>query len=64
MELKQLNANKMFSDMVESILGAIFIDCGQELSACRKFLQRLGLHSYAQRLVDDEIDVKYRETIP
>lgn len=44
-KLKQLGANKMFLDMVESILGATFLDSGQELSACRFFSRRLRNHS-------------------
>ncbi len=60
-KLKQLGINKMFSDMVESILGAIFLDSGQELRLCRSFAQRLGLVRYANRVIDEQIDVVARE---
>ncbi|KAK0311727.1 Dicer-like protein 2 [Friedmanniomyces endolithicus] len=60
-KLKQLGANKMFSDMIESILGAIYLDSGQEHSACRLFSQRLGVHRYAKRVIDEQIDVTSRE---
>lgn len=62
-KLKQMGINKMFSDMVESVLGAIFLDSGQELRACRSFAQRLGLYRYAKRMIDGEVDVTAREAL-
>ena len=58
--LKQLGVNKMFSDMIEGIIGAIFLDSGQELSACRAFSGRLGLHRYANRVIEEQVDVMSR----
>ncbi|OQN95566.1 hypothetical protein B0A48_18501 [Cryoendolithus antarcticus] len=62
-ELRQMGINKMFSDLVESILGAIFLDSGQEISACRPFAQRLGLYQYANRVIDKQVDVVAREAL-
>jgi dsRNA-specific ribonuclease len=58
-QLKMLKMNKMFSDMVESIFGAVFLDSGEDMDACRKFFERLGLLRYAWRLVNREITPAY-----
>ncbi|KAL4804099.1 ATP-dependent helicase dcl2 [Aspergillus unguis] len=55
--LSKLNADKFFSDIVESILGAIFVDSNGDLYKCRGFIERLGLASYVQRVLDEGIDV-------
>lgn len=59
--LKRLNASKMFSDMVESVLGAIFLDSNFELVACHSFLKRLGLERYANRVISEQVDVVCRQ---
>lgn len=49
--LSQLYADKFFSDIVESVLGAIYVDSGGDLSACERFLEQIGLpRNIAQRL--------------
>lgn len=60
-KLKQMGINKMFSDMVESVLGAIFLDSRQEICACRSFAQRLGLYQYANRVIEEQVEVVARE---
>lgn len=57
--LLSLNAEKFFSDIIESILGAIFIDSNGDLQACRGFLTRLGLLRYLQRIIGEEVDVMH-----
>ncbi|KKY21399.1 putative dicer-like protein 2 [Phaeomoniella chlamydospora] len=54
--LLQLKAEKFYSDIIESILGAIFIDSRGNLSACRAWLRTLGLLPYLERILDEEID--------
>ncbi|KAL4782558.1 ribonuclease III domain-containing protein [Aspergillus varians] len=55
--LCELNADKYFSDIVESTLGAIFVDSGGDLSACETFLERIGLLEYFRRILVNGISV-------
>ncbi|KAL4932472.1 putative RNA helicase/RNAse III, partial [Aspergillus undulatus] len=55
--LSSLNADKVLSDIIESILGAIYVDSGCDLDPCRRFIERLGLVAYAQRILDEGVDV-------
>ena len=55
-ELITLSPPKFFCDLVESILGAIFIDTLGDLAACEAFVAKLGILEYMQRLLDDGID--------
>ncbi len=57
--LLSLNAEKFFSDVIESTLGAIFIDSEGDLQACQEFLERLGLLRYLRRLMAGNIDVMH-----
>ncbi|EGD99987.1 hypothetical protein TESG_07315 [Trichophyton tonsurans CBS 112818] len=52
--LSTLNAPKFFSDIIESILGAIFIDSRGLILACQKFLARIGLMDYLQRVLEED----------
>ncbi|KAI2737100.1 hypothetical protein DTO013E5_2339 [Penicillium roqueforti] len=53
----RLRADKFLSDIVESVLGAIFIDCGGNLDVCYAFVERIGLVWYIQRVIADGVDV-------
>lgn len=57
--LLSLRAEKFFSDIVESILGAIFIDSCGNIEACREFLERLGLLKYLRRIMAENADVMH-----
>jgi len=46
---------KIFSDLIESILGAIYIDSGANHDICDAFLERLGLFEILDRILTDEI---------
>ena len=50
--LSRLEPPKPMSDIVESLLGAIYIDTRGSLLACEAFLQRLGLMVYLRRVLD------------
>lgn len=50
------NAPKFLSDIVESIIGAIYIDSQGDLSACEIFVRRLGILDYLERILHDEVD--------
>ncbi|KAL8774371.1 MAG: hypothetical protein Q9209_001122 [Squamulea sp. 1 TL-2023] len=49
--LARLDAPKFFSDIIESIVGAIYIDSHGSLPACKTFLETLGVMGYLRRLM-------------
>lgn len=55
--LARLEPPKFFSDMIESILGAVYIDTEGSLSASERFLEHLGLMPYLRRVLENEIAV-------
>ena len=57
--LSQLDADKFFSDMIESILGAIYIDTSGSLPACQTFLDKLGVAAYLERLVGGNVRLRH-----
>ncbi|KAE8349614.1 ATP-dependent helicase dcl2 [Aspergillus coremiiformis] len=61
--LSQLYADKFFSDIVESVLGAIFADSGGDLSACEHFIERIGLLSYVRRILSDGVNVAHPKSM-
>jgi dsRNA-specific ribonuclease len=54
--LARCAAEKFFSDVIESTIGAIYIDSRGSISACSKFLEQLGLLRVVDRLVHDKVD--------
>lgn len=55
--LARLDIDKFYSDLVESIFGAIFLDSGGDLSACQDFFERIGLRLYATRMAEGSVYV-------
>jgi dsRNA-specific ribonuclease len=55
--LATLHPEKFLSDMIESLLGAIFIDSAGDMAACSGFLEKLGLLRYARYVLDHGVDV-------
>lgn len=49
--LARLDAPKFFSDIIESLIGAVYIDSHGSLAACEAFLQTLGVLPYLRRLL-------------
>ncbi|KAL8671854.1 MAG: hypothetical protein Q9168_003670, partial [Polycauliona sp. 1 TL-2023] len=49
--LAALDAPKFFSDIIESLLGAIYIDSRGSLAACERFLEVVAVMVYLRRLV-------------
>lgn len=47
---------KFFTDMIESVVGAIFVDSGGDLDACKAFLERLGLWRILCRIVNEKVN--------
>ncbi|KAK5654561.1 hypothetical protein OQA88_7190 [Cercophora sp. LCS_1] len=54
--MTRLQANGFHADMIESLVGAIFIDSGS-VGECEGFLERIGLLPYLRRMIEDEIDL-------
>lgn len=57
--LLSFNAPKFFSDIIESILGAIFIDSKGDLKACKGFLEGIGLLRYLRRAMTGNVDMMH-----
>lgn len=55
--LTSLQAPKFISDILESILGAVFIDSHGDLNAVRDVLRKLGFMGIMERIVQDDVDV-------
>ena len=53
--LSQLEPPKAMSDIVESLLGAIYIDTAASMSACEAFLEHLGLMAYLRRVLTSDV---------
>ena len=51
----QLEAPKFFSDLIESLLGAIYIDTQGSLEACESFLDHIGLMRYLKRVLSGDV---------
>ena len=51
--LTRLEPPKFISDIVESILGAIYIDTHGSLATCQSFLEHLGLMAYLHRVMEN-----------
>ncbi|KAK5045628.1 hypothetical protein LTR84_008997 [Exophiala bonariae] len=49
-ELLRLDAPKSYSDIIESILGAVFIDSGADLEACEQVLETIGYMKLVNRI--------------
>ncbi|KAI9741256.1 MAG: Dicer-like protein 2 [Cirrosporium novae-zelandiae] len=51
--------NKFFSDLIESITGAVFIDSGGSTEACEGFLEKLGVLKYLHRAMEGGVRIKH-----
>jgi dsRNA-specific ribonuclease len=61
--LSRLHLDKFYSDMIESIIGAIFVDSRGDLAACEDFLGRIGFVSYLKRVLAEGVDVQHPKSI-
>jgi endoribonuclease Dicer len=55
--LTRLQAPKFISDLVESLLGAVFLDSNGNLDVVRGVLRHLGYMDIMERIVRDDVDV-------
>ncbi|KAH7090455.1 dicer-like protein 2 [Paraphoma chrysanthemicola] len=50
------SAPKVLSDIVESVIGAIFVDSHGDIDACEVFVRRLGILGCLERILRDSVD--------
>jgi dsRNA-specific ribonuclease len=55
--LTRLQAPKLFSDMIESLLGATYLDSNGNFSVVRSVLKTLGIMPILERIVQDDVDI-------
>ncbi|EME87995.1 uncharacterized protein MYCFIDRAFT_104430, partial [Pseudocercospora fijiensis CIRAD86] len=55
-ELVTLSPPKFFSDIIESVLGALYIDSRGDFGVCEAFLARLGIVQYMRRMLEQRVD--------
>ncbi|RAK76551.1 putative RNA helicase/RNAse III [Aspergillus fijiensis CBS 313.89] len=61
--LSALNADKFFSDLIESVLGAIFVDSDGSLDECVRFAERIGLLWFLRRVLAEGVDVVHPKMV-
>ncbi|KAL0577504.1 Dicer-like protein 2 [Marasmius crinis-equi] len=54
--LTRLQAPKFYADMIESILGAVYLDSGGSLDVVRGVMRKLGLMQVLERIVNEGVD--------
>jgi dsRNA-specific ribonuclease len=54
-----LNPDKFISDIVESTIGAIFVDSHGDLDECYAFTERIGLLAFLRRVISDDVNVQH-----
>lgn len=65
-ELCHIGAPKMYSDVIESVLGAVFIDSRGDLGICARFLGTIGFMDLVERFATvppADLDVRHPEGI-
>ncbi|ETN39979.1 uncharacterized protein HMPREF1541_04254 [Cyphellophora europaea CBS 101466] len=60
--LASLRPDKFFSDIIESLIRAIYVDSKGSLDECISFLERIGIMAYLRRLTDEDVDVVHPRT--
>lgn len=55
--LTRLQAPKFFSDMIESIIGAIFLDSEGSMPVVKEVLTTLGIMPLLEHIVKDDVDI-------
>ncbi|KAK2625821.1 hypothetical protein QTJ16_005133 [Diplocarpon rosae] len=54
--LARLRAQKLYSDLVEALIGAVWVDSGA-FEACAAVAERIGIFPVMRRLLDDDVQV-------
>ncbi|KAG6855552.1 hypothetical protein H0H87_001109 [Tephrocybe sp. NHM501043] len=56
-DLIRLQAPKFFSDMVESLIGAVFLDSAGNIDTVRSVIAKIGILPILERIIKDDVDV-------
>ncbi|KAJ5115579.1 ATP-dependent helicase dcl2, partial [Penicillium atrosanguineum] len=57
--LAQLAPSKFYSDLIESTLGAIYVDSGGSIFACEQFLKKINLMAYLERFAGQAVHLEH-----
>lgn len=57
-QLAHLDIPKFYSDMFESLIGAVWVDSGS-LETCKQIVERVGILPYLRRMLADNVEVKH-----
>lgn len=57
--LTKLQAPKLCSDMIESVVAAVYLDSGGNMTVVRDILERLGILPVLRRVIDENVDVRH-----
>lgn len=57
--LIKLQAAKVYSDLFESLLGAVWVDSGGDIKACTAFIEAVGVMPLMRRLVSEKVHLHH-----
>ncbi|KAK5116095.1 hypothetical protein LTR85_009377 [Meristemomyces frigidus] len=55
-DLYAMSPHKFFSDLIESVLGALYVDTHGDLSVCEAFVEKLGIIMYMHIMLDSQME--------
>ncbi|KAK6434106.1 Dicer-like protein 2 [Oleoguttula sp. CCFEE 5521] len=58
-DLLALRPDKFISDIVESLLGALYLDTHGDLDICEAFLEEVGILPVMRRILDDSVETAH-----
>ena len=50
---------KVFSDLIEAVLGAIYVDTNGDLKACHDMLRKIGIMDWVETALDSEVQIRH-----
>ncbi|KAI0449605.1 RNase3 domain-containing protein [Xylaria acuta] len=57
-KLAHLDIPKFFSDMFESLIGAVWVDSGS-METCTEIVERIGILPYLRRILSDNVNIQH-----
>ncbi|KAJ5291466.1 ATP-dependent helicase dcl2 [Penicillium angulare] len=61
--LARLELSKFYSDIIESVIGALYVDNNRTLDACELFLKRIGVTNYLIRFLEDDFQLEHPKNL-
>lgn len=59
LELVSLQVPKFYSDLLEAVIGSVFVDSGGDLDVARGVLRKLGWVGVLERIAQDDVSVQH-----